>query len=80
MISIFIQVIPELTDVRASSICAAFPLWKRHCPGHGRQVTAQPALDSSLPRSKETVLGADCQRHLPAQCCAKIQMCKIMKS
>lgn len=49
--------IPELTDVRASSICAAFPLWNRHCPGQGRQVTAQPGLDSSLPRSKQTVLG-----------------------
>lgn len=49
--------IPELTDVRASSSCAAFPLWNRQCPGQGRQGTAQPGLDSSLPRSKHTVLG-----------------------
>lgn len=49
--------IPELTAVRASSSCAAFPLWNRHCMGQGGQVPAQPGLDSSLTRSKQTVLG-----------------------
>lgn len=80
IINIFIHLYPDLTDVRASSSCAAFPLWNRQCPGQGRQGRAQPGLDSSLPRSKHTVLGGRLPETSPPQPRAKIQMCKIVKS